>query len=125
MINLPLNKLKQIAKNRSIKDYKKRKSNKNYFSEKILSFKGDAKKTWKIMKDPIGKAKMNKSSLPRKIRVKKTDIFDQEKIATEFNRFFVNVGPMLAKQIPKSKNIFQSYLVKTSATMQQKITLDK
>ena len=67
MINLPLNKLKQIVISRSIKDYKKRKSKKN-FSEKILSFKGDAEKTWKIMEDPTGKAKMNKSSLPRKIR---------------------------------------------------------
>ena len=49
----------------------KRKSKKNYHSEKILSFKGDAKKTWKTMKDLIGKAEMNKSSLPQKIRVKK------------------------------------------------------
>ena len=29
------------------------------------------KKTWKTMKDPIGKAKMNKSSLPQKVKVKK------------------------------------------------------
>ena len=86
----------------------KRKSKKNYYLEKILSFKGDVKKTWKTMKDLIGKAKMNKSSLPQKFRVKKTDIFDQVKIATEFNRFFANVGPMLA---------FGSYLVKTSATV--------
>ena len=42
------------------------------------------------MKDLIGKAKMNKSSLPQKIRVRKTAIFNQEKIATEFNRFFAN-----------------------------------
>ena len=36
----------------------KRKSKKNYHSEKILSFKGDAKNTWKTMKDLIGKAKI-------------------------------------------------------------------
>ena len=72
------------------------------------------------MKDLIGKAKMNKSSLPQKIRVKKADIFEQEKIATEFNRFFANIGPMLAKQLPEIKNTFGSYLVKTSATMQHK-----
>ena len=40
-------------------------------------------------KDLIGKAEMNKSSLPQKIRVIKTYIFDQEKIATKFNRFFL------------------------------------
>ena len=32
---------------------------------------GDVKKTWKNIKDLIGKAKMKKSSLPQKIRVKK------------------------------------------------------
>ena len=58
--------------------------------------------------------------LPQKIRVKKTDILDLEKIATEFRRFFANVGPMVAKQIPESKKAFESYLVKTFATMQHK-----
>ena len=77
--------------------------------------------TWKTMKDLIGKAEMNKSSQPQKTKVKKkTDIFDKEKIVTEFNRFFANIGPMLTKQIPESKNTFESYLVKTSATMQHK-----
>ena len=63
---------------------------------------------------------MNKSQLPQKIRVKKNDISDQEKIATEYCRFFANAGPMLAKQIPESKKTFESYLVKTSAKMQHK-----
>ena len=98
----------------------KRKSKKNFYSGKILSLKGDSKKTWKTMKDLIGKAKIYKSSLPQKIRVKKTDIFDQEKIATEFNRFFANVGLMPAKQIAESENTFESYLVKTSPTIPHK-----
>ena len=73
------------------------------------------------MRDLIGKAKVNKSSLSQKIRVKNTDIFDQEKIVTEFNRFFADVAPMLAKQIPESKNVFESYLVIiVSSTMKHK-----
>ena len=40
----------------------KRKSKKNYYTEKIPSFKGNAKKTWKTMKELTGKAKMNKKS---------------------------------------------------------------
>ena len=39
---------------------------------------------------------------------------------TEFNGFFGNVGPILAKQNPKRENTFESYLVKTPATMQHK-----
>ena len=49
-----------------------------------------------------------------------TDIFEQEKIVTEFNQFLANVDPILAKQIPESENTFESYLVKTSGTMQHK-----
>ena len=30
-------------------------------------------------------------------RLKKTYIFDQEKVATEFNQFFANIDPKLAK----------------------------
>ena len=67
------------------------------------------------MKYLIGKTKTNKSSLSQKVRVKKTDIFDQE-----FNRFFATAGPILAKQIPESESTFESYLVITSATMQHK-----
>ena len=66
---------------------------------------------------------MNKPLLPQKIKVKKSDIFDQEKIAAEFNRFFAKVAPILAKQIPESENTFESYLVKTSTTMQHKSVL--
>ena len=78
------------------------------------------------MKDLIGKAKMNKSSLatmPQRIRVKKTDIFDQKKISTEFNRFFANVGPMLAKQILEHKNTFESVLNLTKVQGMMKSTL--
>ena len=39
---------------------------------------------------------------------------------TEFNRFFANAGAMQAKQIPESKNAFESYLVIISAIMQHK-----
>ena len=81
----------------------------------------DAKNIWKTMKDLIGKAKTNKSLLQQKIRVKKTDIFDKEKIAKKSNRFFANVGRMLAKQITESENTFESYLLKISATMQHKL----
>ena len=104
----------------TIKRKIKEKSKKNYYSEKIPSFKSDAKKTWKTMKDLTGKAKMNKSSLPQKIVVKKTDIFDQKKIEIEFNQLFANAGPILAQQISESENTFEIYLVKTSAIMQHK-----
>ena len=69
-----------LATHKHIKTFlKQKKSKKNYYSEKVLSFEGDAKNTWKTMKDLIGKAKMNKSSLPQKIRVKKLAYLTRKK----------------------------------------------
>ena len=68
----------------------------------------------------MGRLKSTNHRCRKRSELKKTDIFDQENIATEFNGFFANVGPILAKQIPESENTFESYVVKTSATMQHK-----
>ena len=38
----------------------------------------------------------------------------------EFNRFFANVGAILAKKIPEIENTLETYLVKTSTSMQHK-----
>ena len=40
------------------------------------------------MKELIGKVKLKSSNLPRKITVNKVDLFDETKIAHEFNFFF-------------------------------------
>ena len=57
------------------------------------------KKTWNIMKKLVGKIKLKSSNLPRRITVNKVDIFDERKIANEFNAFFTNIGSKLASKI--------------------------
>ena len=44
------------------------------------------------MKELIGKITLKPANLPRKITVNKVDLFDQIKIALEFNYFFTNIG---------------------------------
>ena len=66
-------------------------------------------KLWKIL---LGRLKRTNYHCHKKL--KKLTYFDQEKIATEFNQSFANVGSILAKQIAESKNTFESYLVKNS-----------
>ena len=80
------NYMKTFLKNRSIqnekiyKDYRKlfktitMKYKRKYYSEKLLQFQGDAKKTWRIMKEVIGKYKLIHSTLPRKIVINKNVI---------------------------------------------------
>ena len=72
----------KFLKNRSIqnekiyKDYRKlfetitMKSKRKYYSEKLLQFQGDTKKTWLIMKEVIGKYKLIHSTLPCKTVLK-------------------------------------------------------
>ena len=57
----------------------KRRSNKKFYSEKLKNFKGDAKKTWSVMKEILGKCTAKSLTLPTKITVNKTDIFDTKK----------------------------------------------
>ena len=63
----------------------KPRSKQNYYSENLLRFKYNSKKTWATMKELIGKVKLKSSNLPRKITVNKVDLFDQTKIVHEFN----------------------------------------
>ena len=49
----------------------KRKSKRIYYSSKTLEFKNNAKKTWGVMKELIGKARNSESSLPIKLVIEK------------------------------------------------------
>ena len=60
--------------------------------EKLIKFRGDAKETWSIMKELIGKVIIKKSLLPFKILTDKTEILGETNIANEFNNFFTDIG---------------------------------
>ena len=54
------------------------------------------------MKELIGKIKLKSSKLPRRITVNDANIFDERKLANEFNDFFTNVGSWQVKfQMPQ------------------------
>ena len=98
----------------------KKKAKKKYYSEQISKYKHDAKKTWSIMKELIGKIKLKSSNLPRRITVNEVDIFDKRKIENEFNAFFTNIGSKLASKIPNASTTFESYINKPDSIMKTK-----
>ena len=98
----------------------KKKAKKKYYSEKISKYKHDAKKTWSIMKELVGKIKLKSSNLPRRITVNKVGIFDERKITNEFNAFFTNIGSKLASKIPNASTTFESYISKPDSIMEAK-----
>ena len=54
-------------------------------------------------------AKSTKGSFSRRMIIDGQEIFDQEKIANCFNKFFVDIGPKLASMIPESQTKFDQY----------------
>ena len=72
------------------------------------------------MKELVEKIKLKSSNHPRRITVNWVGIFDERKIAYEFNAFFTNIGSKLASKIPKSSTTFVSYINKPDSMMETK-----
>lgn len=105
------------------KDFKKlfetikKKSKVNYYNQQITKYKNNAKKTWEIMKEIIGKTKIITDSFPKEIVLENNEVVSNKKrIADEFNNFFVSIGPKLATKIPSSNKTFHSYLKQEELT---------
>ena len=73
------------------------------------------------MKELIGKAKINISSLPPKIVTDKTEILGEKNTANEFNNFFTDISLKLAKKIPEPSLPFESYMKNISSEMENKL----
>ena len=73
----------KIYKNyKSLFESIKKKSKKLCYSEKLLKLQGNAKQTWKVMKEIIETFKLQHTSyLLQKVTVNKINLFDKAKIA--------------------------------------------
>jgi hypothetical protein len=85
-----------------------RSSEKNYFSNKLLKVKDNLAKTWKVLNNMTNRSQ--KPKIIDQIEKNNMKINDPRDIAEEFNQFFVNVGPELAKQIPHTLNSPKEFL---------------
>ena len=65
---------------------------------------------WDVIKEIIGGAIPTKGSFSKRMIIDGQEIFDQEKIANCFNKFFADIGPKLASLIPESQAEFDQYL---------------
>ena len=72
------------------------------------------------MKELIGKMTLKSSNLPRKITVHEIDLFDQTKIAHEFNSFFTNIGKNLVSKIPNASTPFEYFVNISDFVMETK-----
>ena len=56
------------------------------------------------MKEAIGKTK--ESGLPTKLKFSKIDITSEISVVNEFKKFYTNIGPEMAKEIPTASRTF-------------------
>ena len=68
------------------------------------------KETWKIINDLVNKKSSTRLSYPTEFIKNGSIISGSMNIAEHFNSFFANIGPTLAKGIPKSDRHVESFL---------------
>ena len=66
--------------------------------------------TWQIMKEITGKSKFNFNKFPKSINVNGNTIKNNSHLAEKFNKYFTNLGPILASKIQNTSKIFEGFL---------------
>ena len=98
---------------------------KNHYSKQLTENSGNAKQTWNVIKELIGKSKILCNPLPNCLNVNDKLIYKKTEIANELNNFFVSVGNNLAKKIPQSLKSPTSYIKQIDSTMNEKSLEEK
>ena len=114
--NTPLNTDEYINKKINLTTYNRilkqniRLAKKQYYEICFSNYKNDIKKTWGMIKDILNKNKQ-KDELPIEFSINGVLESNTVKIADEFNKYFVNIGPSLASKIVQpERNTFKDYL---------------
>ena len=74
----------------------------DYIEEQLDLYKTDMSKSWKVIKEIIGKSKTMHNSTKFNINGNPTD--DEAVISNSFKNYFIHVGPRLAQQIQSHIN---------------------
>ena len=84
----------------------------NYHKSKLAENSGNAKKTWEVVNDIMGK---NIHQLPDSITFDNKITSNRQEIAELFNNFFCNVASTLHQAMPPASTSFQTYLPERAA----------
>jgi hypothetical protein len=84
---------------------------KMYYNKCLQKSKGNIKETWKTINILIGRNKKNRD-LPEYFNIEGIKLKDSHIIAREFNKFFVNIGPLTAQKISQPPNKHYTHFLK-------------
>jgi len=77
------------------------KSEREHYDSLFSQYKNNIRKSWDLIKNVLNKGK--RPTLPEVFCIDGNDCENKSLIANKFNKFYVNIGPSLAKNIPTSK----------------------
>ena len=75
-----------------------RKAENNYYENKFDSIKSSTRQTWSLIKTLLNNN--NNNNILDKIKINNNLSYDKNEIVNEFNKYFVNIGPNVAKSCP-------------------------
>ena len=125
----------KLLKNRSVnnedryKTYKnlfeklKRAAKKHYYHDLLKQNHHDSKRTWQTIKEALGKSKSS-TKFPKRMLINETECFDEDLIANNFNKYFVNVGPNLSSKLPDNNEEYLNYINNVETCMPESDLLD-
>ena len=89
-----------------------RKAERLHYDQLFVKNKNNLKKSWAIIKQVINKRK--NQIVFSKFKINNNIVTDEKIIANNFNKYFVNLGPSLAKNIPLYQTNPTSYIKQSS-----------
>ena len=79
-----------------------------YFGKKIEEAKSNIKNTWRLLNEILNR-KSKKQLLPSIFNIGEQELSDPTQIAEQFCKYFTNIGPSLASNIPVSQKSPHSF----------------
>jgi hypothetical protein len=104
---------RKFVEYRNIFNRSKRNLKQKYFSDKLIEFKDDIKKTWSLLNEIIGRKKTF-NPMPDKFENENTIYTDPNSISDKFCQYFAEIGHRFASNIPNSHKPFNEYLPNNS-----------
>ena len=80
-----------------------------YYGKKIEEAKSNIKNTWRLLNEILNR-KSKKQLLPSIFNIGEQELSDPTQIAEQFCKYFTNIGPSLASNIPVSQKSPHSFL---------------
>ena len=62
------------------------------------------------MNKTISNTKNKRKNLPEKLVINNTTVIEKQEVAKNLNKYFANIGPNLASNIPNEQEGFEKYL---------------